>query len=175
MVRFGLSFLLALMLLSACGQSRTTSEDQVFSIWLYAEGIPPAEVDPLDPPALENDPLLTLSQIESYDPKTHEIRLTGEGYQIIHELTVPTDGKAFVVFANGEPVYTGAFWAPYSSQSFDGVVIDPYLATNEEPVIRIELGYPGAGFYTGVDPRSDKRILQSLEEAGKLKKEITRY
>jgi hypothetical protein len=73
------------------------------------------------------------------------------------------------VCVDRQPIYSGAFWVAYSSLSFDGVVIDTFLATQDKPVLQIALGYPGPGFFQGEDPRSDPRIVQALKEAGKLK------
>jgi len=63
-------------------------------------------------------------------------------------------------------VYRGAFWAGYSSQSYAGVVIDPTLAWQGK--VRIALGYPTRDAFQGQDPRADPRILQALQQAGKL-------
>jgi hypothetical protein len=101
--------------------------------------------------------------------RPHGIELTNTGYETIHGLSVPMDGKAFAVCIDGQLIYGGAFWVRYSSWSFDGIVIDTTLATREHPVIQIQLGYPGPSFFRGDDPRSDPRILQALEQAGKLK------
>jgi len=75
----------------------------------------------------------------------------------------------FVVCVNRQPIYGGAFWVSYSSESFHGIVIDTLYAQQNQP-IRIQLGYPESPeLFAGEDRRSDPRILQSLEQAGKLK------
>lgn len=140
-----------------------------FSIYLLADSKPtesPAVLDHLD---LESRPVLTIDDIVTYAKATHEIELTSAGYERMHGLRVPTNGIAFAVCVDGEPIYRGAFWAAYSSQSFNGIVIDPTLATAEHPVIQIRLGYPVSDLFHWDDPRSDPRILQALEQAGKLK------
>jgi hypothetical protein len=43
------------------------------------------------------------------------------------------------------------------------------LVSPDRQVIRLELGYPGPDFFVGQDPRSDPRILDALESAGKLR------
>ena len=140
-----------------------------FSIYLLAQNIPPKQLAILSHLELEDEPILSINDIVSYARATHEIGLTASGYERIHSLSVPTTGVAFAVCVNGEPVYSGAFWAGYSSQSFDGIVIDPIYATQNHPVIQIQLGYPGPEFFRGDDPRSDPRILRALEQAGKLR------
>jgi len=118
---------------------------------------------------LAAEAILTTDDIIGYEWATHEITLTAAGIERLQALQVPTTGKSFAVCVDGAPVYAGAFWAGYSSQSFDGVVIDPILVTVERPVVRIQLGYPGPGFFHGEDPRSDPRIRQALEREGKLR------
>jgi len=140
-----------------------------FAIYLLAGDTPPAQLVMLSHLELEDQPFLSASDIASYTQAAHEMELTPSGYAKIHALSVPVSGKSFAACVDGQPIYAGAFWVGYSSLSFDGVVIDTLSATEEHPVLRIELGYPGPGFFHGDDPRSDARILQALKGAGKLK------
>jgi hypothetical protein len=81
---------------------------------------------------------------------SHEIKLTTEAYEKIQQLfTLPTEvrGIPFVVCVGTDRFYAGAFWAPVSSNSFDGIVI------------RIGLGYPSPEAFMGIDPRSDQRMV----------------
>ena len=149
-------------------ESTASVIDNEFSIYLLEGEIAPEDIDIQGTPQLEDEPLISIDDIVRYDKTTHEIQLTDEGYEKIHNLSIPTNGKAFVVCVNGEKIYSGAFWAAYSSLSFDEIIIDPLLATKESPVIQITLGYPGSSFFQGKDLRSDSRIMQVLEEAGKL-------
>jgi len=147
----------------------TPAGENGFSIHLLAHNVPPHQLAVLSHLELEKDPLLSVEDIASYNQATHEIELTAAGYQKIQALSVPLDGKAFAVCVGGQPVYAGAFWVAYSSLSFDGIVIDITRATQDNPVLPIRLGYPDPAFFHGDDPRSDPRILQALEQAGKLK------
>ena len=83
----------------------------------------------------------------------------------LFEPPVPTGGVPFVMTANGERIYAGAFWTMLSSLSYDGVVIlDPLPLSSVMPGdLRITLGYPAPELFTGEDPRSDPRILEALE------------
>jgi hypothetical protein len=117
-----------------------------------------------------NKSILSSDDIITYSWARHEMVLTAEAYERIQKLfTLPAKvrGIPFVVCVGSDRVYFGAFWPPVSSISFDGVVIcqtfDP-----DRRIIRIGLGYPCPEAFTGKDPRSDPRILQSLEAAGKL-------
>jgi len=150
-------------------ENTSSVSDNEFSIYLLEGEIAPEDIDIQGTPELEDEPLISIDDIVRYDKATHEIQLTDEGYEKIYKLSIPTNGKAFVVCVNGERIYSGAFWAAYSSLSFDGIIIDPLLVTKENPVIQITLGYPGSSFFQGEDLRSDSRIMQVLEEAGKIK------
>lgn len=146
----------------------TPTTEGGFSIYLLAQHVSPQQLAVLSHLELDKTPFLSANDIVSYDKATHEIELTDTGYHKVHGLPVPVDGKAFAVCVDGQPIYAGAFWVGYSSLSFDGIVIDTLRATKEDPVIQIQLGYPGSAFYRGEDPRSDPAIVQALEQAGKL-------
>ena len=164
-----LSIILLALILMGC----TPSEADGFSIYLLANEIPSSELSKVDLHALElqEEPLLSIDDVITYSKETHEIEVTAEAYgriQQLYSLPVRVDGKPFVVCMGRDPVYAGAFWMPASSLIFDGVVIcQPF--DRDEHVIRIGLGYPTPEVFGGEDPRSDPRILQSLEAAGKLK------
>ena len=112
------------------------------------------------------DVALSVDDITAYDPAAHELVLTPEAGARLAGLMPPTTGLPFVVCVGSEAIYHGAFWPGYSSQSYEGVVIDPILAGQGR--VWIKLGYPGPGFFEVEDPRADPRILQALERAGKL-------
>ena len=147
----------------------TAGAKGAFAIYLTDPEIPPSRLAIQSHLELAAEPILTVDDIISYVWDTHEITLTAAGLERLHALSVPTHGKSFVVCLDRQLIYAGAFWAAYSSQSFDGVVIDPIFATPERPVVQIQLGYPGPGFFRGEDPRSDARIRAALEGAGKLR------
>lgn len=146
-----------------------TSSGKEFAIYLLAETLSPVEAAQADLRTLEREeePILSSEDIVAYDWETHEITLTPAAIERIRALKVPTSGIPFVVCVGREPIYQGAFWTAFSSQSYDGVVIETLRV--EQGSMRIALGYPGPDFYQGQDPRSDGRILQALEEAGKRK------
>jgi hypothetical protein len=169
---------LVLVALAACGSRAPASPTAPptpapgiatgFAIHLLAQNTPPEQLATLSHLEL-GQPILSITDVVTYARATHEIELTSSGYEKIHGLSVPVSGKAFAVCVDGQPIYAGAFWVGYSSLSFDGIVIDTILATEEHPVIQIQLGYPGPAFFRGDDPRSDPRVLQALERAGKLR------
>lgn len=166
---FLISALILLPLASCSTATRTPFAEEGFAIYLLAENISPQIPADLDLVELAQHPILSGDEIISYTAATHEIKMSQQGYEAIAALSLPVTGISFVVCVNHQPIYAGSFWPGYSSLSFDGIVIDPILASEEHPVIDIQLGYPGSDFYSAIDPRSDLRILQALEDAGKLK------
>jgi hypothetical protein len=124
-----------------------------------------ADID-LDGLLLEQEPILSQQDIQSYAGDTHELYLVPSAYERLNRLDVPVTGRSFVVAVGTQRIYSGAFWSPASSLIFDGAVI-LLPATGE--TLRIQLGYPEASApFLGEDPRADSRIMESLEGAGKL-------
>jgi hypothetical protein len=124
-----------------------------------------ADID-LDRLVLEQEPVLSQQDIQSYAGDTHELYLLPSAYERLNRLEVPVTGRSFVVAVGAERIYSGAFSSPASSLIFEGAVI--LLPTTGE-TLRIQMGYPEAlAPVPRVDPRVDSRILEALEGAGKL-------
>jgi len=116
---------------------------------------------------LESEPLLTEKDLASYDWQTHTLTLTHSGAQRIPKLEdVGTGGKAFVIMADGQRCYQGAFWTSLSSCSSSLPVIDVWPRTDS---FQIQRAYPSAKFAVGDDPRPDERIRRVLKALGKIK------
>ena len=154
----------AILLLSGC----TASEGEGFAIYLTQGDIPPAQMEALSHVDIEEQPIISMEDIITYNAQTHEITLTTSAYERISQLEVPVRGKSFVVCVNRAPIYWGAFWTPISSVSFSGVTIWQPLSSQEPHIIKLELGYPAPAFYEGDDPRNNAQVMESLEQAGKL-------
>ena len=164
---FGLISIAAmgLLVLSGC----TTPEGEGFAIYLTKEDVPPEKMEMLSNVDLADQPVISMQDIIQYNAQTHEIKLTDAAFERISQLEVPVRGKSFLVCVDKAPIYWGAFWAGYSSQSFDGITImlkPPFPGKN---FITISRGYPSADFAQGEDPRANAVIMDSLEKAGKLK------
>ncbi len=152
--------------------SGTVSAVDGFAIYLVTGGLSPAEAAQADVTSLpyQAEPILQMDDITLYHAATHAFELTAAGKRQLAALKVPVSGLPFVVCVDGEAIYAGAFWASYSSLSyFESVVLNVTFAHTEEP-LRLDLGYPGPSpeLYTGIDLRSDPRILAAFEKAGKL-------
>jgi hypothetical protein len=145
------------------------SSPEGFAIYLTRDDIPVSKMPMLSHVEIADEPVISVKDIIAYTRKTHEIIITAKAYERVMGLQVPTSGKSFVACVDKGPIYWGAFWTLISSQSFDGVTIWVPAFTEQENTIKLELGYPSPGFFTGDDPRSYPDIMRSLEKAGKLK------
>ena len=163
--------------LAACAlrPAGDTSPTEAFELYLLADdqahGADIIDI-PIDALELAESPLLTTSDLISYDRSTHAIELTDGGFQKVTTLLesgVQVAGIPFVIISGGERLYAGAFWTPLSSQSYDGVVIIDPAFLSESNTIQITLGYPGVDFYSGADPRDNVRLMRALDAAGVLK------
>lgn len=163
------SLLLISLVVGGCTSQPPSGEG--FAIYLTKDDIPVSQMPVLSHVDIAATPIIAGDDIISYVRSTHEIEITGDAYTRLIQLQTPTQGKAFVVCVDKNPIYWGAFWVPFSSQSFDGVTIEiPILLSTENGYhIKITLGYPAPSFFQGEDPRSNPVIMQSLENAGKLK------
>lgn len=151
------------ILLSGCNKA----ESEGFAIYLTKGDIPPDRMEILSHIEIADEPVISIQDIVTYDARTHEIELTDAAFARFSELEIPVEGKSFLVCVDKQPVYWGAFWTLISSISFDGVTIWQQLGS-QEPVIKLELGYPAPSFYSGEDPRNNAEVIESLDNAGKL-------
>jgi len=164
----GIVLVLGILVSSICATSEGEGFGEGFAIYLTKQDIPPAQMEALRHVDIAARPIITISDIITYDTQEHELRLTASAFERISQLDVPVRGKSFIVCIDKRPIYWGAFWVPWSSMSFDGVTIWKPLSLEEPHVIRLELGYPSSALYIGEDPRSNPVVIESLEQAGKL-------
>lgn len=134
------------------------------------ENISPKELSTIDISNLKTNklPLISLDDIISYNLHDHSLVLTREAVRKIDGRKKQLLFTVFVVCVNNEPIYAGAFWASYSSASFNGVII-PLLLTLDKNLLKIQLGYPAEGCFKGEDIRADPRIVAILKKNGKVK------
>ena len=109
----------ALLIFSGC----TGATGEGFAIYLTQEDIPPVQMEALSHVDIAEQPVIPMKDIITYNAQTHEIKLTESAFERISQLHVPVEGKSFLVCVDKAPLYWGAFWAPFSSLSFDGVTI----------------------------------------------------
>jgi hypothetical protein len=154
-----------LLLLLGCQSVRSVeSTSPRFAIFLILE--PSADLNGVE---LEASPVLTDADIVWYNWRDHTMLLTNRGFSKLPK-HVGVRGKPFVVVADGERCYLGAFWTSMSSLSYFGPMINVAPIVPQGKRVTIEWGYPSAGFGKGKDPRSDPRILKVLAELRKVRK-----
>lgn len=120
--------------------------------------------------------LLTENEIEIYDWAQHSITLTPAGEKKLFEYGAGKEGQVgtplvtrrFIVIANGERCYRGAFWSRILSAGYDYPVIDVYNPTR---TIQISQFFEPLQSPPQSDPRADLRVKRALKEARKLKGE----
>jgi hypothetical protein len=162
-----------LIIIITYGIYNTSTKGKGFAIYLTKKDIPPAQMEALSHVDISDQPIISVKDIITYNAQTHEMKLTPRAFDRVYELDVPVTGKSFMVCIDKEPIYWGAFWTPISSLSFDGVTIWKPYNTQEQKIIVLELGYPSPSFYSGEDPRNNRKVLESLEKDGKLITKLT--
>lgn len=171
------TMLLALGALACCG-----ADEPKPRFGLYLVKVPDADLAKAE---LESRPLLTEQDLASYDWQTHALTLTESAKKKISDVKVGVSGKQFVIVADGQRCYQGAFWTGLSSISHDHPVIEVHGfkvddkgrlsedgkgADGKGLVVEIRRAYPTAKFAAaGDDLRPDPRILRVLTALGKIK------
>lgn len=167
-------FLLLLCLLASgsIGRSETTNS---FGIYLTAETlgrrITAYGKGDWSGVRLSESPLISGADIISYDFTNHSVRLRPEALAKIPR--PPVGGTPFVVVADGQRIYLGAFTTVESSMSFavPSITVDRRMVVTNQPTdtVVIERAYPSPSFGVGPDPRGDQRIKTALKALHKLK------
>ncbi len=114
---------------------------------------------------LESSPVISADDIISYDFSMQTMKLR-HGVRF-ENLQIPVRGLPFVVVANGQRIYLGAFWTPISSIPSPAPIIEPHFQAPAD-VLFVEPSYPTASAGQGPDPRSDPRIKNALAALHKL-------
>jgi len=161
-----LAVVIACSLFVSCAYSDPSHEG--FAIYLTKGDIPPSQMPILSHVDIAETPIISIGDIITYNAQIHEMKLSDSAFERISKLDVPVRGRSFVVCVDRNPIYSGAFWTPVSSMSYDGVTIWKPLISHEPHVVTLELGYPSSSFYGGEDPRNNTDVMKSLEQSGKL-------
>jgi hypothetical protein len=113
---------------------------------------------------LAESPLISASDIIRYNFEEHAVTLRPEAYKRMPK--PPLEGTPFVVMANGERIYLGAFSSGLQAFQFAVPTIEIYdLRQQQSPYTWfIDRGYSRSG--TGPDPRGDPRIKSALTALG---------
>jgi hypothetical protein len=122
--------------------------------------------------AADGHVFLSADDVVSYEWGHHRLVLReGVRQRLVRELVGDlVSGRPFTVVAGGQKCYEGVFTTSLSSNTQSGVVIDLQPVEQGAPnQVELQLGYPSAQFFRGIDPRGDQRIRQALEGLRKLK------
>jgi hypothetical protein len=113
--------------------------------------------------------IINYSDIISYSSKNHTFTISDS---ISDKLSVfennPFHGRPFALAIDKEIIYTGYFWASYSSLGCDWITIDPIDFSGKNK-LTVTLGYPGLIQGDLIpDKRNDSRLLKTLKQDNKL-------
>jgi len=116
---------------------------------------------------LSNNKAITYDEIYSYDKKSHCFEISPKAIKRLNQEPF-LHSKAFAVVIDGEIIYTGYFWAAFSSAICDWTNID-YLDYGNNQLC-VKLGYPTDSYGSlAADQRNNEMILDLLDCDGKLK------
>jgi hypothetical protein len=118
--------LLLIVIFALSSSACQPSKEDGCAICLLSQNISSTELAQIDIDRLplESEPVLPNDDIISYDRTNHIPELTQAAARRVQKIfPVPVNGIPFVICAENERIYTGAFWTPISSISYDGVVI----------------------------------------------------
>jgi hypothetical protein len=145
-----------------------------FAIYLTKGDIRPAEMPSLSRVSIQDEPIIDIEDIIDYNSASHQITLTENASNRISNLSVPMDGKSFVVCVNKKPVYWGTFWSSFSSAVAPAsrVIVSYPLShrvqTGNAEGIQVNPNILELSYYGADDPRNDPEILNSFDRFGKL-------
>ena len=159
--------LLSIIVISTC--SCHANAGSAFAIFISTIGISTNEDSDINKLELLEEPLITDSDIIRYIWETHEIVLSEEGMKRFRNfIESRPNHKIFLVMADGERCYIGAFWSGINQTIYPNpmIIIDPPF----QDKIKIERAYPSKKYASDKDYRNDKKIYTALKRIGKLAK-----
>jgi hypothetical protein len=169
-MRLFLASLGFIIMLSVSCEKKNTIDEGGIQIYLLADH---ESLDPLweiDESTIvpEEEPIIQYEDILSYDPKGHAFKISSSAQESFKSKESSIHSRPFVLVANNEYIYTGYFWAAYSSAICPWLTIDPIRAQYAGE-LRIALGYPWLMEDMSIpDRRNDTRILNILRQDRKL-------
>jgi hypothetical protein len=116
----------------------------------------------------EEDPIISYVDILSYNLKSHTFKISDSARERLQGVESDIHGRPFVLVAHKQFIYTGYFWASYSSAICPWLTIDPIHAQYSGE-LRVALGYPWLMDDMSIpDSRNDERLLNILRQDRKL-------
>jgi len=110
--------------------------------------------------------IVDYNEIIGYDSTNYTFLISDAAGKRIRSKNYPVSAIAFAIAVDGEVIYIVNFIPGYSSMAyFDCITTEPFSYDNK---YMIKLGYPSSTYYTGIDPRNDRRIISRLKIDNKL-------
>ena len=164
-----LSLIFLACLISSC-EKKNTVQDGELNIYLLSDQDPKEELWEIDENkiTLEENPFIFYEDIISYNAMDHTFMITESASVRIGSRGNSLHRSTFAMVANKEIIYTGYFWAAFSSAICPWLTIDPIHAQYAGE-LHVQLGYPGLLEGMSIpDRRNDERILRILRHDRKL-------
>jgi hypothetical protein len=169
-MRYVLLTLAFLTVLSLSCERKNTIQEEGIHIYLLSDHETLEPLWEIDESTImpEKSPIIKYEDILSYDLKSHAFKISSSAQESLKGKESTIHSRPFVLVADKEYIYTGYFWASYSSAICPWLTIDPIHAQYAGE-LRTELGYPWLMEDMSIpDRRNDERILSILRHDGKL-------
>ncbi|MGD9201093.1 MAG: hypothetical protein PVI26_05995 [Chitinispirillia bacterium] len=123
----------------------------------------------IDTARIIDGPIISYSEIISYDTTTHFLDLALTQASLRSRLgSIPVNGKSFLVTLDSEKMYVGWFWVMYSSFSSPDVTIHLDLFNPSSTSRKIQIRFePTVHNPSAKDPRKNRKIFNRLIKDGK--------
>lgn len=117
-----------------------------------------------------NDPQIlhrkiSYADILGYDSIKYAFILTQSASDQINSYFYRAGGMPFSVEANGITIYTGLFFPSYSSSTPCGYLVEPFIGSNHEMIVRLDYGLCSN---QAEDCRNNQFLIEQLEKDNKI-------
>lgn len=165
-------FLFVSILITGCDKENTPSNTEVEFYLLTSFKTKNGTCKIIDSSVImNNSALIKYDEIISYNMRNYSFEVSDRIADWLNDFeNSRIHGRAFALTIDKEIIYTGYFWAGFSSAGCDWIVIDPlnYSGKNK---LTVRLGYPGLVVGDTIpDKRNNKRLLDVLRMDNKLVK-----
>lgn len=173
MKNFVLLLILCCLQLSSCKKENDTEKsDRKIELYLlksFTKAVNGYAIN-INSVVLNDTALIKYEDIQWYDSVNYTFKISDKPAIWLNDVQYnQTHERAFAITIEKRIIYTGYFWAGFSSAICDWIVIDPlnYSGKNE---LTVNLGYPGLMPGMNItDNRNDKELLEILRLDKKLK------
>lgn len=147
---------------------RTDGGIEIYLLKTYTKGLNTSQIIK-ESIVLEDTALINDAEIYTYNQNTYTFTVAARKIKWLNDFqTNKTHGRAFAVSVDNTVIYTGYFWASFSSASVDWITIDP-LNISGRNTLTVRLGYPGLSPGMIIpDLRNDSRIIEYMRSTNRL-------